>query len=519
MQLNLESYIRASQPLVIYETYEPDLAEQHVKTVASRLQRARAEVETYDSLDAVMKALPIVKWLDKQLTSARSACEKADNADNRPVTVAVIRNVQFFLSETAQQRIPMVQWLHNNLEKMKASALVLVGVTSGFSLPEELERIAVIHDSDLPPKNALLNHAMELARDFNEDLRRLGKEPISREQCEEISEIGVGMTVREFKDACTQSLVASRTFDPQVLMALKRQMIRKSEILELVYPGPTDNFAHHKGAEVAKQFIMETFSPKARGVIITGIPGSGKTFLARAIAGELGIPLVVFDLQSVFDMYVGNSEKKIKRALKQIDRFGRSIILLDELEKALRGVGGGGGNNGGGVADNTMAILLKWLQDRPQTGAYIIATTNDAKSVADKAPEYFRPGRWDAIFFMDLPTNDERSAIWDVWLKHYEIADSFDALEDKPDDKDWAGAEIETCCRLSALTGKPPVVMASYICPTMRTAKENILALRKWAETRTVNASMEVVKKTGVAKRLAILDEPVEPPAGSAIEL
>lgn len=526
MNLTLESYIRASQPLIVYETSEPDLAETHVKAVTSRLTRVRADIPTYDALDAI-GGKSIVKWMEENLEKARAASEdyrrklQKEEVDSgqEPVTVAVIRNVQFFLDMQSKQRHTMTQWLHNNLENMKLYALVLVGVSPGFSLPEELERIAVLHDSDLPPKESLLNHAMSLAREYNPDLERIGKPKISAEQCEEIAEIGIGMTVREFKDALTQSLVTEKAFSPPILMALKRQMIRKSEVLELIYPGPLDSFEYHKGAEVAKRFILNTFGPAAKGVLLVGVPGAGKTYLSRAIAGELGVPLVIFDLQSIFDKYVGDSEKKIKRALKAIDRFGRCVVQIDEIEKALRSVGGGGSRGGGGgVADNTMAILLKWLQDRPQTGAYIIATSNDAKSVADKAPEYFRPGRWDATFFMDIPTEDEREAIWNVWLKHYGIADSIDDLDARPDDSDWAGAEIETCCRLASLAGDTPLGMSAYICPTMRTAAERIMDLRTWAKTRTVNASMEVARIDGANLGRAILDDP-EPPAGSEVTL
>jgi len=877
MELTLESYIRATQPLIIYESSEPDLAEQHVTNVSKRLRRVREDLATYDALDAVTKGKPIVKWLDTQLEAARDATDK--NETDEPVTVVVVRNVQFFLDEKNPQRQLLIQWMHNNLSDMKDNALVIVGITPGADLPEELERIAVIHDSDLPPKESLLNHALGLAQDYNPDLEKMGHDKISREKCEDVAEIGVGMTVREFKDALTQSLVAQKTFAPEVLMALKRQMIKKSEILELVYPGPLDNFDHHKGAEIAKRFIMKTFGPTARGVILTGVPGclhadtpihdpvdestltvreryllaspfhvtalsadgpvvtradppeqfsvepmltltmedgeeitvtaahkfwsgsawitaadvahevhisgsillpsssehaqrarkpdaprstrttegsphscsldhrrcgeqlregaetaaapspsqdgalertqpssqkgalgrneertrscqsharpstpdcayprasesvrqsaattdklvaatsrnaqqspaeaprqrtceplqhhapastpagqdacahalppctsrctpqadeqtnqpqaesashalqsnpnaalqrasttlpqrtaeplqldahlstqasissgsrhtgyddteyvrvvkvadapasayydfsvpvyenyfacgvwnhnSGKTYLARAIAGELGVPLVIFDLQSIYDMYVGNSEKRLKRALKAIDRFGKCVVLVDEVEKALRSVGGGE-SRGGGVSDNAMAILLKWLQDRPQTGAYIIATSNDAKSVADKAPEYFRPGRWDATFFMDIPTKAEKVAIWDVWLKHYNLAESFDALEERPEDSDWAGAEIETCCRLADLAGGQPIDMSEFICPTMRTAEENILNLRAWAADRTINASLEVNSAAPGGRRLAIIQDPDDPAPRSGEEI
>lgn len=492
MELTFESYVRATQPLIIYETPEPDIAEGHVKSVAGSIGRVRTEVKAYDTL----LDIDVVSWLNGQLEHTRTENDKelrtGSKAQNR-VTVIVIRNIQFFLDDHCPERQLLIQWLHNNLNAMKDEALVLVGIAPDLVLPEELERVAVVFDARLPTKEALVNHASLLARKYNPQLQGIdGAEQITSETIDDVSSIGVGMTIREFKDALTQSLVVSKTFDPGVIMELKKQLVKKSEILELYYPKDTDSFDHLFGMDTLKKFTGNTFGPRAKGVIIVGVPGCGKTQFAKGLAQTVGVPLVVIDLSSVYDSLVGNSEKRMKGALKKVDRFGRCVLLIDEVEKALGGVAG---NSTSDVSSNTMSIFLKWLSERGDNGAYIVATCNDVQTVLDNAPEYFRAGRWDAVFFVDTPTESEKRGIWDIWLQHYEIAESYKDVK-LPDSTAWTGAEIETCCRLAALAEQTVEETAPFVPVTAKTAEKKIATLRAWAEGRTVNASAEALRKS-----------------------
>lgn len=237
----------------------------------------------------------------------------------------------------------------------------------------------------------------------------------------------------------------------------------------------------------AKQFGLT--APK--GVLLVGVPGCGKSLVARAIAGTWGMALAALDSSRMHGSFVGESEKRIQRALDAAEAMSPVVLWVDEIEKAFSGTS----DQDGGVSARVMSVLLKWLQDRPE-GVFIVATSND---VTQLPPEMTRRGRFDEVFFVDLPTRSERLAI----LAHHLRSKNRDparfnaqALADATEG--FSGAEIE-----SALTAALYLAFADgaeldtdrlvtelqQTVPLSRMRPEEIAQLRLWGRQHARGAS------------------------------
>ena len=243
-------------------------------------------------------------------------------------------------------------------------------------------------------------------------------------------------------------LVRHAKLTPETIRELKTQALRKSG-LEL-YQGDA-SFAALGGLDVLKSFCKRALTRssdqlKAKGVMLLSPPGCGKSQICKALGNETGRPVVLLDIGSLMGSLVGQTEQRTKQALKVIDALGKSVVLLDEVDKALAGaVGGGSGDSG--VSARMFGTLLTWLNDR-ESDSFVVCTANDVQKLP---PEFARAERFDSVFFVDLPSGDQRELIWQQYISQYEL----DAEQDRPQDDSWTGAEIKACCRLAALLDVP----------------------------------------------------------------
>ncbi len=155
------------------------------------------------------------------------------------------------------------------------------------------------------------------------------------------------------------------------------------------------------------------------------------------------------------------------------------ILFVDELEKALSGAAGSGQSDSG-VSSRLFGTLLSWMNDHT-SNVYVIATCND---ISKLPPELTRAERFDGIVFLDLPGAEQKQRIWNQYVEYFEI----DAEQTRPDDKDWTGAEIRSCCRLAALLDVPLTQAATNVVPIAATASESVQSLRTWASGRCLDA-------------------------------
>jgi SpoVK/Ycf46/Vps4 family AAA+-type ATPase len=192
----------------------------------------------------------------------------------------------------------------------------------------------------------------------------------------------------------------------------------------------------------------------------------------------MGRPTLLLDLGALYGSLVGATESNIRQALRIADAMAPCILFVDELEKALSGVGGTGDS---GVATRLFGTLLTWLSDHA-SDVFFVGTSND---ISKLPPEFARAERFDATFFIDLPIAQEKDVIWQLYRREFGILES----QARPDDTSWTGAEIKSCCRLATLLDVTLTQAAHHVVPVAVTAAEQVERLRTWASGRCLHAS------------------------------
>jgi SpoVK/Ycf46/Vps4 family AAA+-type ATPase len=216
--------------------------------------------------------------------------------------------------------------------------------------------------------------------------------------------------------------------------------------------------------------------PKPKGILLVGIPGTGKSLSCKATASLLGWPLIRLDIGALKASLVGESERRMREATRVIDAFGEAVIWLDEVEKSVSGTQSSGQVDAGTSA-NMFGHFLTWMQET-KAPVMIMATANN---IAQLPPEFLRAGRFDAIFFVDLPNAAEREEIIAILNQRY--GTTIPSAQDTSFSyESFTGAELEQLVKDSLFEGFENA--SRSIVPLARTMREDINALREWAKTR-----------------------------------
>jgi SpoVK/Ycf46/Vps4 family AAA+-type ATPase len=298
--------------------------------------------------------------------------------------------------------------------------------------------------------------------------------------------------------------VEDRLFDMEDISRIldeKRQIIRKTGLLE--YYQLTEAMNHVGGLGALKAWLGSrdgAFSERARdfglpepkGLLLLGVQGCGKSLAAKAIANSWRLPLLRLDVGAVMNAYVGSSEENMRKAIRISESLAPCILWLDEIEKGFAGFGG---QQDGGTTARVFATFLTWMQEKTKP-VFVIATAN---SIERLPPEMLRKGRFDEIFFVDLPSEPERLEIFRIHLsRRNRFPEQFDLARLAAASTGMSGAEIEAVV-IEALWGAFPegrqltqedllrAIQATV--PLSRTMSESIEGLRSWARTRARPAS------------------------------
>jgi SpoVK/Ycf46/Vps4 family AAA+-type ATPase len=278
-------------------------------------------------------------------------------------------------------------------------------------------------------------------------------------------------------------------------------MLKKSGLLTL-HRG-AERFADLGGLDALKSFCAKALRPRVggrtalarpRGVLLLSPPGCGKSAFCRSLGNETGRPTLNLDVGSLMGGLVGSTEQNTRTALRIVDAMSPCVLMIDEVEKALSGVASSGQTDSG-VSARLFGTFLSWLSDHT-SDVFVVTTSND---ISKLPPEFSRAERFDGVFFLDLPSSAEKQKIWPIHLARYGI-DPADARTDKrPDDRDWTGAEMQSCCRLASLLDLPVKDAAKNVVPVAVTAAESVEKLRAWAAGRCLDASRPGVYTRGAA--------------------
>ena len=368
--------------------------------------------------------------------------------------------------------------LENAVKAEELGTTYIVLVPLGTRPPAELsQRFFPIVDS-LPTFSQLLGLAKNVAES--------SKLPISDQDCESAAKAASGLTLYEAANLFSLSLVTEKSYRFEKIMERKAESVASTGFMELYYSGP--GFESLGGLDQLKQFCRKCLTnsnPKAlpRGVLLLGVPGAGKSAFCRALGVEVKRPVVVANMGALYGSLVGQTEQNVRKMLSFVDSIAPCILFIDEVEKALSGVQSSGKTDSG-VSSRVFGAFLTWLNDHT-TDVYTIVTSND---ISKLPPEFSRAERFDALFFLDIPSEEERARIWEIYLKQYEL----DLLKIDPCvgfSKGWTGAEIKTCCRLACMLNIPLDRAASLVVPVAETMKENLANLRSWASGRCLSAT------------------------------
>jgi len=390
----------------------------------------------------------------------------------------VLRNLHRFLSSAE-----IVQALDTAIAAGKQNRTFLVVLSPVVQIPVELERQFVVLEHDLPARDQLGQIAASIATEP-------GELP-QGDSLEGVLDAAAGFTRAEAENAFSLSLIRHGRVTPEVLWELKGQTLKKSGLLALHRGGET--FADLGGLDAIKAFCNRALRPgrrsdvRARGVLLLGPPGSGKSACAKALGAETGRPTLLLDVGSLMGSLIGQTEERTRQALRISDAMAPCIIMIDELEKALSGVGSTGDS---GVSSRLFGTLLTYLSDH-ESDVFVVASAND---ISKLPPELARAERFDGVFFLDLPGSRERETIWQIYIRKFGL----DAAQQRPQDRDWTGAEIRSCCRLSALLDIPLSEAGTNIVPVAVTAGEAVERLRNCAAGRCLSAD-----RPGIYSRVA----------------
>lgn len=335
---------------------------------------------------------------------------------------------------------------------------------------------------------------------------------------ERLTHAALGLTLKEAENVFAKTLVIDGTIDADdisIVFSEKQQIIRKSGLLE--YFSSDEQFSNVAGMDNLKQWLVKRSTafteraaafglPSPRGLLLLGVQGCGKSLTAKAVSSLWKLPLLRFDVGRMFSSLVGSSEDNIRRAIQTAESVAPAILWVDEIDKAFAGSVGSGGSDGG-TAARVFGTFLTWLSDKTSP-VFVIATAND---ISQLPPELLRKGRLDEIFFVDLPDEAERRAVFAIHLqKRGRSPEKFDLTTLAHHCDGFSGAEIEQAI-VSGLfdafsseteldTATLMVSLAETV-PLSKTMSEDLNRLRTWAQGRARPASGSIAAAAPAARR------------------
>lgn len=433
---DLKTLILSFHPVIVIDTVEEDRVERLLDQVAEEMGIAVFEWSITHGLTR--------RGMDRMIHGTDQPLGVVRHLEG--LTITAIYHLKDFAphltnSAVARKFREVAQMFSNN-----HSAIVLSG--SPIELPNELAQEAVWFDLRLPAKDELRATIQPVMRSLA--LRKSVALHLSDGDLDRLLEAMSGMTLNQARQAIAYAGLIDGQLGPEDIAQIverKAQVVRDGGLLEF-FP-VEDNLHELGGFATLKEWLARArvgFSEEARtlnlepprGILIVGVQGCGKSLAAKAIAREWQLPLLKLDAGRLYDKYIGESEKNFRRAVALAESMAPTVLWIDEIEKAMPTTGSS--DQDGGLSRRLFAGFLTWLQEK-QEAVFVVATAND---LTHTPPELLRKGRFDEIFFVDLPDPGERRTIFEIHLrlrKQNLAAFDADALVDAT--QGFSGAEIE----------------------------------------------------------------------------
>ncbi len=490
----LEVYIRARYPVLWIVTPEEERALAELDRLAVGLKRrlllwSITTGQTNPALPGSMER------------SRRDPLQMLQGVlDDQEPALYVLRDFHPFLKD-----VGVTRKLREVAFALQQSPKTLILLSPVLQIPPELEKEITVVDFPLPDRAALEQLLAQIVETAQEHGRI--QVALNRRQRDRLVRACQGLTLTEAANAIAKAIIqAGGRLGGEAIQAVaaeKRQIIRKSGLLE--YYASPDRLDHVGGLDVLKEWLRKRVRafgesarafglPEPRGILLVGVQGCGKSLVAKAVANAWRLPLLRLDVGRLFSSLVGSSEENLRHAIRMAESIAPVVLWVDEIEKGFSGVGSSHVSDAG-TAARVFGSFITWLQEK-QSPVFVIATANRVELLP---PELVRKGRFDEIFFVDLPDVRERVEIWRIHLrKRHRDPEDFDLHTLAMASEGLSGAEIEQALiagLYEAFDQNRPLQMDDLLnvlqetVPLSTMMEEEIRALRSWARHRARPAS------------------------------
>ncbi len=475
---NLELLIKSRTSLIWIRTKEEERLEKLVNFSCERLN-----IKRFICWDCVSGIKGLLNEEGKFSNNPLGVLNWLKEQSSEVSTVLLLKDFHKFYDDPSINRT--IKELSSVLKKTSHNLIISSHL---FPSSEELDELMTILNLPLPDQNELKNLIKKIAINTNSNLEE--------QDLNELTLASSGLTEIKVKQVTAKALAQRGKIskeDIKDILEEKKQVIARSEILEFFEAKSSQDDIG--GLNVLKVWLNQryrAFSKEARdyglpipkGVLLVGAQGTGKSLTAKSISKSWSMPLLRLDVGRLFSSLVGSSEARTRETISRAEAMSPCILWIDEIDKGF----GGDARSDGGTSQRVLASLLTWMAEK-ESPVFVIATAN----AIDKLPaELLRKGRFDEIFFLDLPNSKERSSILDLHLKKRRPSYDFplSTIIDRTDG--FSGAELEQAViegmhisfsENRELTEKDLIKAVSELVPLSRTAKEQIDFLKEWSST------------------------------------
>jgi ATP-dependent 26S proteasome regulatory subunit len=486
-------YVKAHYPALFITTHEEHRVEQEIVAAAKANGQPREVWRWSVSLGWVNEEGKVA-----QTTDPAQAIGQIPSLPEG--SLCVIRDFAPYFTDPV-----CVRKVRDILPGCKGTGRVLIFLSPAFVLPVDLTKDVTLLEFTLPTREeigVILDGLIEAQENTN-------LTPTAQYR-HAILNAAAGLTASEAENAFALALVRHKTLNCveaiRTIQMEKGQTIKKSGILEYMQEWHED-LSNVGGMEGLKRFLEERagdFSPDARkegipapkGILAFGIQGCGKSLLMKCLANAWKLPLVKLDCGRIFGSLVGESEQHAREALAQAEAMAPCVLLIDEINHGLAGTEASGQTDGG-TGSRVFGTILNWMQERAGLGVYVGATANNISKLPGAL---LRPGRFDKLFFVDLPNEQERLEILSIHLakRRKQLSKKDSLMATVRSTAGFSGAELEQAVidairtayrETRAVSAADIEHAASDITPLSQTSKDEIEAIRTWARGRAVCAS------------------------------
>lgn len=502
---DMEQVIRAGYACAFIRTHEEERTLKTIKEVCDILQQ---KMYVWDCQGAITLFDDISMSFKKEIDEPSKLFPIFVSDSFKEKTVLAVLDYQFFI----QDQPHIIRAIKSSLNILRRDGKIVLFVGPRMPVPEELEKDISTVEFPLPDKFELrkvLDFAIESASSGSPTN---ALKEITSEMKDKLVDCALGLTAPEAEDLFALALAKNPKLDDSAIKTVldgKCQILKRDGILE--YISTNETMESIGGLDTLKDWLVKrkkAFTDEARafnlpnpkGVLLVGIPGCGKSLAAKAAASNWQVPLLRLDMGRVFTKFQGESESSARKVIQIAETMSPAVLWIDEIEKGFAGTKSSGELDSG-VTARVVQTFLTWMQEKIKP-VLVFATAND---VSKLPPELLRKGRFDEIFFVDLPNKEERAEIIKIQLKKQKRSlDKIDEIVSITEG--YTGAEIEQAI-ITALyecfdNGKRAITQTDVVkaiksfVPLAETMKEQIEILREWGKGRARNASakMEAVQ-------------------------